>query len=87
MLFLLAYHSAVNFRLPCVLLFGRLPHTPSSTKEYLRGLRAYFKDVHHFAQERINMATERMKMRYNIKVMRHEFHKGRKYVAAELGSM
>ncbi|GFV88695.1 retrovirus-related Pol polyprotein from transposon 412 [Trichonephila clavipes] len=60
-LFLLAYRSAVHettgyspsqmlfgrdLRLPCDLLFGRPPDTPSSPEEYVQNLQARFEDVH-----------------------------------------
>ena len=92
-LFLLAYRSAVHettgytpsqmlfgreLRLPCDLFFGRPPDTPSSPEEYLRDLQARFEDVHNFARERISMATERMKTRYDIKATNHEFQEGEK---------
>ncbi|GFW48536.1 retrovirus-related Pol polyprotein from transposon 297 [Trichonephila clavipes] len=73
-LFLLAYRSAVHettgyspsqmlfgrdLRLPCDLLFGRPPDTPSSPEEYVQNLQARFEDVHHLARERINLRTRR----------------------------
>ena len=87
-LFLLAYCSAVHettgytpsqmlfgreLRLPCDLFFGRPPDTPSSPEEYLRDLQARFENVHNFARERISMATEMMKTRYDIKATNHGF--------------
>ncbi|GFX21614.1 hypothetical protein TNCV_1400281 [Trichonephila clavipes] len=69
-LFLLAYRSAVHettgyspsqmlfgrdLRLPCDLLFGRPPDTPSSPEEYVQNLQARFEDVHNLARERINL--------------------------------
>ncbi|GFS57320.1 retrovirus-related Pol polyprotein from transposon 412 [Trichonephila clavipes] len=73
-LFLLAYRSAVHettgyspsqmlfgrdLRLPCDLLFGRPPDTPSSPEEYVQNLQARFEDVHNLARERINLRTRR----------------------------
>ncbi|GFU89327.1 retrovirus-related Pol polyprotein from transposon 412 [Trichonephila clavipes] len=73
-LFLLAYRSAVHettgyspsqmlfgrdLRLPCDLLFGRPPDTPSSPEEYVQNLQARFEDVHNLARERINLRTEK----------------------------
>ncbi|GFX00478.1 retrovirus-related Pol polyprotein from transposon 412 [Trichonephila clavipes] len=81
-LFLLAYRSAVHettgyspsqmlfgrdLRLPCDLLFGRPPDTPSSPEEYVQNLQARFEDVHNLARERINLRTEKMKTRYDTK--------------------
>ncbi|GFU99004.1 retrovirus-related Pol polyprotein from transposon 412 [Trichonephila clavipes] len=81
-IFLLAYRSAVHettgyspsqmlfgrdLRLPCDLLFGRPPDTPSSPEEYVQNLQARFEDVHNLARERINLRTEKMKTRYDTK--------------------
>ncbi|GFW34934.1 retrovirus-related Pol polyprotein from transposon 297 [Trichonephila clavipes] len=92
-LFLLAYRSAVhettgyspsqmlfgrNLRLPCDLLFGRPPDTPSSPEEYVQNLQARFEDVHHLARERINLRTEKMKTRYDTKATGHQFKEGDK---------
>ncbi|GFV53945.1 gypsy retrotransposon integrase-like protein 1 [Trichonephila clavipes] len=35
-----------DLRLPCDLLFGRPPDTPSSPEEYVQNLQAHFEDVH-----------------------------------------
>ncbi|GFT20428.1 hypothetical protein TNCV_4964311 [Trichonephila clavipes] len=91
--FLLAYRSAVHettgyspsqmlfgrdLRLPCDLLFGRPPDTPSSPEEYVQNLQARFEDVHHLARERINLRTEKMKTRYDTKATGHQFKEGDK---------
>ncbi|GFX69136.1 retrovirus-related Pol polyprotein from transposon 412 [Trichonephila clavipes] len=92
-LFLLAYCSAVHettgyspsqmlfgrdLRLPCDLLFGRPPDTPSSPEEYVQNLQARFEDVHNLARERINLRTEKMKTRYDTKATGHQFKEGDK---------
>ncbi|GFW79593.1 retrovirus-related Pol polyprotein from transposon 412 [Trichonephila clavipes] len=92
-LFLLAYRSAVHettgyspsqmlfgrdLRLPCDLLFGRPPDTPSSPEEYVQNLQARFEDVHNLARERINLRTEKMKTRYDTKATGHQFKEGDK---------
>ncbi|GFU74545.1 retrovirus-related Pol polyprotein from transposon 412 [Trichonephila clavipes] len=92
-LFLLAYRSAVqettgcspsqmlfgqDLRLPCDLLFGRPPDTPSSPEEYVQNLQARFEDVHNLARERINLRTEKMKTRYDTKATGHQFKEGDK---------
>ena len=92
-LFLLAYCSAVHettgytpsqvlfsreLHLPCYLFFGRPLDMPSSPEEYLQDLQARFEDVHNFARERVSMATERMKTKYDIKATRHEFQENEK---------
>ncbi|GFX37107.1 retrovirus-related Pol polyprotein from transposon 412 [Trichonephila clavipes] len=56
-----------DLRLPCDLLFGRPPDTPSSPEEYVQNLQARFEDVHNLARERINLKTEKMKTRYDTK--------------------
>ncbi|GFS72214.1 retrovirus-related Pol polyprotein from transposon 412 [Trichonephila clavipes] len=56
-----------DLRLPCDLLFGRPPDTPSSPEEYVQNLQARFEDVHNLARERINLRTEKMKTRYDTK--------------------
>ncbi|GFS62188.1 retrovirus-related Pol polyprotein from transposon 412 [Trichonephila clavipes] len=92
-LFLLAHRSAVHettgyspsqmlfgrdLRLPCDLLFGRPPDTPSSPEEYVQNLQARFEDVHNLARERINLRTEKMKTRYDTKATGHQFKEGDK---------
>ncbi|GFY29442.1 retrovirus-related Pol polyprotein from transposon 412 [Trichonephila clavipes] len=92
-LFLLAYRSAVHettgyspsqmlfgrdLRLPCDLLFGRPPDTPSSPEEYVQNLQARFEDVHNLARERTNLRTEKMKTRYDTKATGHQFKEGDK---------
>ncbi|GFT46733.1 probable cytosolic oligopeptidase A [Trichonephila clavipes] len=95
-LFLLAYRSAVHettgyspsqmlfgrdLRLPCDLLFGRPPDTPSSPEEYVQNLQARFEDVHNLARERINLRTEKMKTRYDTKATGHQFKEGDLYMS------
>ncbi|KFM56688.1 Retrovirus-related Pol polyprotein from transposon 412, partial [Stegodyphus mimosarum] len=92
-LFLLAYRSAVHettgyspsqmlfgrdLRLPCDLLFGRPPDAPSSPEEYIQDLQARFEVMHNFARERVNLATEKMKTRYDTRATGHRFNEGDK---------
>ena len=92
-LFLLAYRSAVHettgytpfhmlfgkdLRLPCDLLFGRSPDTPTSPVHYVEDLQARLEDVHRFARERVNIMTERMKKRYDVKSTDRKFKEGDK---------
>jgi hypothetical protein len=92
-LFLLAYRSAVHettgftpsqmlfgreLRLPCDLLFGRPPDAPSSPEDYVEDLQARLEDVHEFARGRINIATEKMKTRYDTRATGHQFQEGDK---------
>ncbi|GBM72728.1 Retrovirus-related Pol polyprotein from transposon 412 [Araneus ventricosus] len=90
-LFLLAYRSADHeatgctpadmlfgrtLRLPCDILFGRPSDTPSSPNEYLNNLEARLESVHAFARERIKLASERMKTRYDSGATGHHFKEG-----------
>ncbi|GFV07303.1 retrovirus-related Pol polyprotein from transposon 412 [Trichonephila clavipes] len=67
-----------DLRLPCDLLFGRPPDTPSSPEEYVQNLQARFEDVHNLARERINLRTEKMKTRCDTKATGHQFKEGDK---------
>ncbi|GFX76589.1 retrovirus-related Pol polyprotein from transposon 412 [Trichonephila clavipes] len=67
-----------DLRLPCDLLFGRPPDTPSSPEEYVQNLQARFEDVHNLARERIDLRTEKMKTRYDTKATGHQFKEGDK---------
>ncbi|GBM40817.1 Retrovirus-related Pol polyprotein from transposon 412 [Araneus ventricosus] len=90
-LFLLAYWSADHevtgctpadmlfcrtLRLPCDILFGRPSDAPSSPNEYLNNLEARLESVHAFARERIKLASERMKTRYDSGATGHHFKEG-----------
>ncbi|GBM52432.1 Retrovirus-related Pol polyprotein from transposon 412 [Araneus ventricosus] len=90
-LFLLAYRSAEHevtgltpaemlfgrtLRLPCDILFGRPSETPSSPIEYMKNLEARLESVHAFARERIKLASERMKTRYDSRATDHHFKEG-----------
>ncbi|GBM18796.1 Retrovirus-related Pol polyprotein from transposon 412 [Araneus ventricosus] len=90
-LFRLAYRSADHevtgftpadmffgrtLRLPCDILFGRPSDTPSSPNEYLNNLEARLESVHVFARERIKLASERMKTRYDSGATGHHFKEG-----------
>jgi len=88
---LLAYRSAVHeaiklspsemmfgrsLRLPCDLLFGRPSDTPSSPEQYVRDLESRLESVHQFARERINLVSDRMKARYDIRSTDRCFKEG-----------
>ncbi|GBN14851.1 hypothetical protein AVEN_165667-1 [Araneus ventricosus] len=90
-LFLLAYRSTDHevtgctpadmlfggtLRLPCDILFERPSDTPSSPNEYLNNLEARLESVHAFARERIKLASERMKTRYDSGATDHHFKEG-----------
>ncbi|GFV35207.1 retrovirus-related Pol polyprotein from transposon 412 [Trichonephila clavipes] len=76
----LCTHNAFgrDLRLPCDLLFGRPPDTPSSPEEYVQNLQARFEDVHNLARERINLRTEKMKTRHDTKATGRQFKEGDK---------
>ncbi|GBL92230.1 Transposon Ty3-I Gag-Pol polyprotein [Araneus ventricosus] len=90
-LFLLAYRSAEHevtgltpaemlfgrtLRLPCDILFGRPSEMPSSPNEYMKNLETRLESVHAFARERIKLASERMKTRYDSRATDHHFKEG-----------
>ncbi|KAF8789440.1 Retrovirus-related Pol polyprotein like [Argiope bruennichi] len=90
-LFLLAYRSAVHettgyspsqilfgrdLRLPADLLLNRLPDAPLVPEEYVENLRTRMEEVHHLARDRIGMASEKMKTRYDARATGHNFHEG-----------
>ncbi|GBM56896.1 hypothetical protein AVEN_227389-2 [Araneus ventricosus] len=62
-----------TLRLPCDILFGRPSDTHSSPNDYLNNLEARLESVHMFARERIKLASERMKTRYDSGVTGHHF--------------
>ncbi|XP_055939353.1 protein NYNRIN-like [Argiope bruennichi] len=89
--FLLAYRSAVHettgyspsqmlfkrdLRLPADLLFSRPPDAPLAPEEYVENLRIRMEEVHHLARDRIDMASEKMKTRYDARATGHNFHEG-----------
>ncbi|GFS58268.1 retrovirus-related Pol polyprotein from transposon 17.6 [Trichonephila clavipes] len=91
--FLLAYRSAVHettgyfpsqmlfgrdLRQPADLLFSRPPDAPLAPEEYIEKLQARMEDMHHLARERIGMASEKMKTRYDARATGHDFHEGDK---------
>ncbi|KAF8786035.1 Retrovirus-related Pol polyprotein like [Argiope bruennichi] len=90
-LFLLVYRSAVHettgyspsqmlfgrdLRLPADLLFSRPPDAPLAPEEYVENLRTRMEVVHHLATDRIDMASEKMKTRYDARATEHNFHEG-----------
>ncbi|GBO21742.1 hypothetical protein AVEN_13865-1 [Araneus ventricosus] len=65
-----------TLRLPCDILFRRPSETPSSPNEYMKNLEARLESVHAFARERIKLASERMKTRYNSRATDNHFKEG-----------
>ncbi|GFU35197.1 retrovirus-related Pol polyprotein from transposon 412 [Trichonephila clavipes] len=91
--FLLAYRSAVHettgytqyqmlfgrdLRLPVDLLFSRQPDAPLAPEEYIEELQARMEEMHHLARERISIASEKMKIRYDARSNGHDFTEGEK---------
>ncbi|GFS50456.1 retrovirus-related Pol polyprotein from transposon 412 [Trichonephila clavipes] len=80
--FLLAYRIAVHettgyspsqmlfgrdLHLPADLLFSRPPDAPLVPEEYIEKLQVRMEEMHHLARERIGMAAEKIKTRYETK--------------------
>ncbi|GFT47113.1 retrovirus-related Pol polyprotein from transposon 412 [Trichonephila clavipes] len=91
--FLIAYRSTVHettgyspsqmlfghdLRLPADLLFSRPPDAPLAPEEYIEKLQAQMEEMHHLARERIGMASEKMKTRYDARATGHDFYEGDK---------
>ncbi|GFX72750.1 retrovirus-related Pol polyprotein from transposon 412 [Trichonephila clavipes] len=91
--FLLAYMSSVHettgyspsqmlfgrdLHLPADLLFIRPPDAPLVPEEYIEKLQARMEEMHHLARERIGLASEKMKTRYDSEATGHDFHEGDK---------
>ncbi|GFX40395.1 retrovirus-related Pol polyprotein from transposon 412 [Trichonephila clavipes] len=56
-----------DLRLPADLLFSRPPDAPLAPEEYIEKLQAQMEEMHHLARERIGMASEKMKTRYDAR--------------------
>ncbi|GFY08216.1 hypothetical protein TNCV_1356271 [Trichonephila clavipes] len=67
-----------DLRLPADLLFSRPPDAPLVPEEYIEKLQARMEEMHHLARERIGMASEKMKTRYDARATGHDFHEGDK---------
>ncbi|GFU59985.1 retrovirus-related Pol polyprotein from transposon 412 [Trichonephila clavipes] len=67
-----------DLRLPADLLFSRPPDAPLAPEEYIEKLEARMEEMHHLARERIGMASEKMKTRYDARATGHDFHEGDK---------
>ncbi|GFW93189.1 retrovirus-related Pol polyprotein from transposon 412 [Trichonephila clavipes] len=91
--FLLAYRSAFqettsyspsqvlfgrDLRLPANLLFSRPPDASLAPEDYIEKLQVRMEEMHHLARERIGMASEKMKTRYDARATGHDFHEGDK---------
>ena len=67
-----------ELNLSCDLLFGRLPDKPSLLEEYLQDVQTWFEDIHNFSFDRIHLAKEQMKARYDINATRYKLCEGDK---------
>ncbi|GFV00877.1 retrovirus-related Pol polyprotein from transposon 412 [Trichonephila clavipes] len=67
-----------DLRLPADLLFSRPPDAPLVPEEYIEKLQERMEEMHHLARERIGMASEKMKTRYDARATGHDFHEGDK---------
>ncbi|GFT08224.1 retrovirus-related Pol polyprotein from transposon 412 [Trichonephila clavipes] len=67
-----------DLRLPSDLMLSRPPDAPSAPEEYIEKLPARMEEMHHLARERIGMASEKMKTRYDARATGHDFHEGDK---------
>ncbi|GFX69234.1 retrovirus-related Pol polyprotein from transposon 412 [Trichonephila clavipes] len=56
-----------DLRLPADLLFSQSPDAPLAPEEYIEKLQAQMEEMHHLARERIDMASEKMKTRYDAR--------------------
>ncbi|GFY34440.1 retrovirus-related Pol polyprotein from transposon 412 [Trichonephila clavipes] len=64
--------------LPVDLLFSRPPDAPLAPEEYVEKLQARMEEMQHLARERIGMASEKMKTRYDARAAGHDLHEGNK---------
>ncbi|GFV15901.1 retrovirus-related Pol polyprotein from transposon 412 [Trichonephila clavipes] len=62
-----------DLRLPADLLFSRPPDAPMAPKEYIEKLQERMEEMHHLSRERIGMAAEKMKTRYDARATGHDF--------------
>ncbi|GFW30040.1 retrovirus-related Pol polyprotein from transposon 412 [Trichonephila clavipes] len=67
-----------DLRLLADLLFSQPPDALLSPEEYVEKLQARMEEMHHLARERIGMASEKMKTRYDARATGHDFHEGDK---------
>ncbi|GFW62307.1 retrotransposable element Tf2 protein type 2 [Trichonephila clavipes] len=68
-----------NLRLPADLLFSRPPDAPLAPEEYIDIFQARMEEIHQLARERIGMASENMKTRFDTGATLHDyFHEGDK---------
>ena len=54
-----------ELRLPCVLMFGASPDKEQSVTDYAADLVERLRVTHHFARQHLEVASDRMKARYD----------------------
>ncbi|GFW97134.1 integrase core domain protein [Trichonephila clavipes] len=57
---------------------NRPSDAPLAPEEYVEKLQARMEEIHHLARERIGMASEKLKTRYDARATGHDFHEGDK---------
>ncbi|GFW66573.1 retrovirus-related Pol polyprotein from transposon 412 [Trichonephila clavipes] len=67
-----------DLRLLADLLFIRPPDAPLAPEQYIEKLQARMEEMHNLATEKIGMASEKMKTRYDTRATGHDFHEGDK---------
>jgi Integrase zinc binding domain/Integrase core domain len=92
-LFMLAYRSSVHestqkapvevlfgreIRLPCDLLFGKAPDAPTTPGSYTSDLRHRLWYIHQEVRQSLKLASDRMKMRYDVNANDQSFTPGQK---------
>ena len=90
-LFLMAYRASTHettgvtpanmvfgreLRLPCVLMFGASPDKEQSVTDYAADLVERLHDTHHFARQHLEVASDRMKARYDQLANSADFQEG-----------
>ncbi|GFT12111.1 retrovirus-related Pol polyprotein from transposon 412 [Trichonephila clavipes] len=67
-----------DLRLPADLLFSQPLNIPLVPEENVEKVQVQMEEIHHLARERIGMASEKMKTRYDARATGHDFHEGNK---------
>ncbi|GFW61899.1 retrovirus-related Pol polyprotein from transposon 412 [Trichonephila clavipes] len=65
-----------DLRLLADIQFSRPPDATLAPEGYIEKLQARMEEMHHLARERIGMASEKMKTRYDARATGHDFHEG-----------
>ncbi|GFV20569.1 retrovirus-related Pol polyprotein from transposon 412 [Trichonephila clavipes] len=67
-----------DLRLRADLLFSQPPDALFASEGYAEKLQVRMEEIHHLARERIRLASEKMKTRYDARATGHDFHEGDK---------